>query len=82
MKSTTQPVSFPYLVLKLGKKGNSNGPRQAKGCFCAFVVHKSITIVAFEKGEGMVILFLLVSLSLEMGRGIQSKPTAALASAR
>lgn len=82
MNWTTQPASFPYPVLKLGKKGNSNGPRHAKGCFCVFVHHKSMITLAFEKWEGMVILFLPVPLSLEMGKGIQSKPTAALASGR
>lgn len=41
-----------------------------------------MTTLAFEKWEGMVRLFLPVPLSLEMGSGIQSEPTAALASGR
>lgn len=81
-KWTIQLVSFPYPVLKLGKKGNNNDLRQAKGWFCILVLHKSITTLAFENWEGMDTFVLTVPLSLEMGRGIQSKPPAALASAR
>lgn len=73
-------LSTSYPVLKLRKKGNSNGPRQAKGCFCRFVLHKSIINLHYEKCEAMAILFLPVPLPLEVERGIQSKPTDALAS--
>lgn len=70
MRWMTQPTSFPYPVSNLGKKGNSKGSRQAKGCFCELVLHKSIIILSFQKQEGMAIMFLLVPLSLEMGSRI------------